>query len=89
MSYILLIPVGGGGAAQTFHTPFGSLVVTAGDDLDGYVGRLRLSKHKSAMTLSDSLADTPDGYNTDPFVMTHYELTGEIVPEAVLAAFYI
>ena len=89
--HISYIPVGGGGADQTFHTPFGSLVVTAGDDLDGYTGRLRLSKHKSAMTLSDELADaplSPPSYNTDPFVMTHYELTGEIVPEAVLARLF-
>ena len=40
------------------------------------------------MNLSDSLVDSPDGYNTDPFVMTHYELTGEVVPEAVLKRFF-
>ena len=76
---------------QTFNTPFGVVTVGAGDDLDGYTGRLRLSKHKSAMTLSDELADdplSPPSYNTDPFVMTHYELTGEIVPEAVLARLF-
>ena len=78
----------GAGADQTFNTPFGSLVVTAGDDLDGYTGRLRLSKHDSLMALSDDLADDPLSYNTDPFVMTHYELTGEVVPEAVLARLF-
>lgn len=76
--------VGVGGGDQTFHTPFGSLVIAEGDDLDGYTGRLRLSFHDDVMDLSDSLANDPDKYNTDPFVMTHHELTGEIVPEAVL-----
>ena len=74
-----------GGAAQILQTPFGAVEIPQGADLHNHVGRLRLSKHSSgSMDLSDSLADTPDGYNTDPFVMTHYELTGEIVPEAVL-----
>lgn len=70
--------------AQTLQTPFGSLEIPAGPTLDGKAGRLRLSKHDALMALSDALADDPASYNTDPFVMTHYELTGEIVPEAVL-----
>lgn len=71
-------------ASQTLQTPFGAVQIPADADLHTHVGRLRLSLHDSAMTLSDSLADDPSSYNTDPFVMSHYELTGEIVPEAVL-----
>lgn len=67
---------------KTLATPFGSVAIAANENLDGYVGRLRLSLHDGATSLSDSLSTL--GYNTDPFVMTHYELTGEIVPEAVL-----
>lgn len=72
------------GAAQTLQTPFGAVDIPLNAALAGKSGRLRLSKHDSIMTLSDQLADDPSSYNTDPFVMTHYELTGEIVPEAVL-----
>jgi hypothetical protein len=73
-----------GAANQTLQTPFGAVEIPGLAALDGKIGRLRLSKHDGSMALSDALADDPASYNTDPFVMSHYELTGEIVPEAVL-----
>ena len=71
--------------AQTAKTPFGDLSFDAGIVADGdtHTFRNRPSIINAARTCSDHLLT--GSYNLDPFVMTHFDLTGELIPEAVMS----
>ena len=71
-------------AADQIETPFAQLSFAANkfNANDELVVRLRPSDIGSARTCSDHLIDNT--FNLDPFVMTHYDLTGELIPEAVM-----
>ena len=46
--------------------------------------RIRVSEVGGSRAISDYLKANPTSINSDPFVMTPYDLTGAVVPEAVL-----
>jgi len=72
--------------AVTVDTPFGQLVINAGTVAHGnkVVARNRPSLVGGSTVLSDHLKNGSTAYDLDPFVMTHFDLTGEVVPEAVV-----
>lgn len=78
-------------ASQELHTPFGNITFPAqAFDTGGSVSfRLRPSLVKASTDLRDQLElieKGADSYsNDDPFVMTHFDLTGQFVPEGVMA----
>jgi len=64
-------------------TGFFTLVITANAGVLSST-RIRVSEVGGVRTLSDYLKANPSQINSDPFVMTPFELTGAVVPEAVL-----
>ena len=76
------------GNALTVNTPFATVIIP--DGMNVAEGNMRLRASKSLCeaagaadrTLAESLL--AGGYNSDPFVLTHYDLTGELIPEEVL-----
>lgn len=86
--------------APSIKTDFFDLSVagnSAFTQLDGEILRLRPSKAGSdnSSSLSTQLRNgldfrdtNKDWYSDDPFVMTHYDLTGQFVPEAVVSRLF-
>lgn len=73
-------------ASLDVATPFANLSIPqakfSGGDAE-YVVRLRPSVVAGSRQISDYALNNPGRLNNDPFVMNHFDLTGELVPEAV------
>lgn len=79
-------------ADQELHTPFGNIVFPgiAFDTGASVSFRLRPSLVGTTTALRDQLIAEEKGLtdfsrNDDPFVMTHFDLTGQFIPEGVIA----
>lgn len=72
-------------SSQTIKTPFGDLTLSANvvADTESFSFRNRVSAINGTRTCSDHLLAS--SYNLDPFAMTHFDLTGEFVPEGVMS----
>ena len=72
--------------AVTVETPFGQLTIAAGTVAhnNSITIKNRPSLVGASSALSDHLKYGAASYDLDPFVMTHFDLTGELVPEAVV-----
>lgn len=87
--HVTIPPVAGSNV--TVETPFCTMVIAAGHtdlDVDGdeLSIRLRPSLIGTSRDLSNyCLAPTGGALDMDPFVISHYELTGDLIPEAVMA----
>jgi hypothetical protein len=69
-------------------TPFASLEISSQrfDDGDAeHVVRLRPSLIDGSRVLSTYALGAPERLELDPFFMTHFELTGNLIPEAVMS----
>lgn len=69
-------------------TPFASLEISSQRFDDGdeeHVVRLRPSLIDASRVLSTYALGAPDRLELDPFFMTHFELTGNLIPEAVMS----
>lgn len=74
-------------AAVIIETPFATLEINTqrfdtGDDPT--TARLRPSMIGGTRTLSTYALQSPDRIELDPFFMTHFDLTGNLIPEAVI-----
>lgn len=81
----MAIPVAG--EPIVVNTPFATLTVSVDAGLAAGIKRtlrLRPSKIGNDHTVSTYLLDHPESIKHDPFVITHYSMLGELVPEAVI-----
>jgi hypothetical protein len=72
--------------AASIQTPFGTLAIPVGNIAPDNMLKFR---HRPSLvdgtrSLSEYLLLGTQSYDLDPFVMTHFELTGDLVPEAVV-----
>ena len=87
--HVTIAPVNA--APANVATPFCTILIAQNHlDLNAnggeYSVRLRPSKIGSSRSLSDyCLAPTGGALDMDPFAISHYELTGDLIPEAVMA----
>jgi hypothetical protein len=86
--HVTIAPVGD--SAVTVETPFCTMVIAASHaDLSANTNslsvRLRPSLVDGGNALSTYCLDSQESLNTDPFVLSHYELVGDLIPEAVMA----
>jgi hypothetical protein len=72
-------------------TPFATLQIDTQKFNDGdeeYVVRLRPSEVGGHRVLSDYALQAPARIELDPFFMTHFHLTGNMIPEAVMSRIF-
>jgi len=85
--HVTIAPVGASNV--TVETPFCTITITANHTDLNTAGdlvsvRLRPSLVDGGNALSTYCLDSQESLNTDPFVLSHYELVGDLIPEAVM-----
>lgn len=75
-----------GEAAVEIETPFATLSIAGGALTNGtdFTHRFRPSVLGESRALSDYMIASSSRVSIDPFVIRHFELTGELTPEAVM-----